>query len=253
MVPGCQHRKGDHIRRAARRHMQTIAEGQSVIDIGEWINGLGNVYERWGYLLVLLGALGENTALLGLVLPGGTLALLGAFYARQGTLNLGWVILFAWLGTVIGYHLDYLLGRYFLGHILAWGSRSRLGQRLRLAGRVRLARLLLFKHGGKMILISHAIGHIRSFVALSAGAARMNYKRFLAFELAAALIWNIGYALLGYFLGTQRERLELILTRGGWVVAGALILAFVAWRVLAPRLRQWGAPRRMFRLTGGRG
>jgi membrane protein DedA with SNARE-associated domain len=117
---------------------------------------------------------------------------------------------------------------------------------------VRLARRLLFKHGGKMILISHAIGHIRSFVALSAGAARMRYTRFLAFELVAALLWNIGYALLGYFLGTQRERLELLLTRGGWVVAGVVIAIFVAWRVLAPRLERWGAPRRMARLMGGR-
>lgn len=223
------------------------------MDIREWIDGLGNVYEHWGYLLVFLGALGENTALLGAVLPGGTLALLGAFYAQQGTLNLGWVILFAWVGTVIGYHLDYLVGRYLFGHILTWGSRSRLGQRLRLAGRVRLARVLLFRHGGKMILVSHAIGHVRSFVALSAGAARMSYKRFLAFELVAALLWNIGYALLGYFLGTQRERLELLLTRGGWIVAGVLIGAFIGWRVLAPRLQRCGGPRGMVRLMGGRG
>lgn len=229
-----------------------VAEGQPVIDIRQWIDGLGGVYEHWGYLLVLLGALGENTALLGMVLPGGTLALLGAFYARQGTLNLGWVILFAWLGTVAGYHLDYLMGRYLLGHFVAWGSRSRLGQRLRLAGRVRLARALLFRHGGKMIVISHAIGHLRSFVALSAGAARMRYPRFLAYELVAALLWNTGYALLGYFLGTQRERLEVILTRGGWMMAGTLIAAFVVWRMLAPRLQRWSAQHRLIRLIGGR-
>ncbi len=224
-----------------------------MIDIRQWIDGLGSLYEDWGYLLVLLGALGENTALLGMVLPGGTLALLGAFYARQGTLNLGLVILFAWLGTVAGYHIDFLIGRYLLGHVVAWGSHSRLGLRLRLAGRVRLARALLFKHGGKMIMISHAIGHIRSFVALSAGAARMSYKRVLAFELAAALLWNIGYALLGYFLGAQRERLEVFLTRGGWVMAGLVIGAFVVWRMLAPRLRRWSAEHGLIRLIGGRG
>lgn len=224
-----------------------------MIDIRQWIDGLGSIYEDWGYLLVLLGALGENTALLGMVLPGGTLALLGAFYARQGTLNLGLVILFAWLGTVAGYHIDFLIGRYLLGHVVAWGSHSRLGLRLRLAGRVRLARALLFKHGGKMIMISHAIGHIRSFVALSAGAARMSYKRFLAFELAAALLWNIGYALLGYFLGAQREWLEVILTRGGWVMAGLVIGAFVVWRMLAPRLQRWSAEHGLIRLIGGRG
>ena len=67
----------------------------------EW---LGSLYNQYGYLIVFLGALGENTAFLGLILPGGTLALLGAFYARAGTLNIGWVIFFAWIGTVLGYH-----------------------------------------------------------------------------------------------------------------------------------------------------
>src|SRR5690242_14293882 len=107
------------------------------------INFLRDLYDHYGYLIVFLGALGENTALLGLVLPGGTLALLGAFYARQGTLNLFWVIFFAWIGTVIGYHVDYLLGRYALARIMArWGG-AKLGLRLRLAGRLRLARRLL--------------------------------------------------------------------------------------------------------------
>ena len=79
------------------------------------IDWLGSLYDQYGYLIVFLGALGENTAFLGLILPGGTLALLGAFYARAGTLNIGWVIFFAWIGTVLGYHVDYLVGRFLLG------------------------------------------------------------------------------------------------------------------------------------------
>ena len=79
-----------------------------------WIELLGDFYDHYGYETVFLGALFENTALLGLVFPGGTLALLGAFYARQGTLSLSWVIALATLGTVLGYHVDYLLGRFVL-------------------------------------------------------------------------------------------------------------------------------------------
>src|SRR2546421_9141152 len=97
-----------------------------------WIELLAGFYNRYGYWIVFLGALAENTALLGLVLPGGTLALLGAFYARQGTLHLSWVIAFATLGTVLGYHIDYLFGRYLLASVLAHWSTVRSG-RLRLA------------------------------------------------------------------------------------------------------------------------
>jgi membrane-associated protein len=152
-----------------------------MLDIHEWIDLLAGLYDHYGYVLVFLGSLGENTVALGLVLPGGALALLGALYARQGTLNLGWVIFFAWLGTVLGYHADYLFGRFVLARLAQHWSMNRLGHRLRLAGRLRLARRLLTKHGGKAILISHTIGHMRSFVALSAGITHMNYGRFLLF------------------------------------------------------------------------
>ncbi len=202
------------------------------------INFLRDLYDHYGYLIVFLGALGENTALLGLVLPGGTLALLGAFYARQGTLNLFWVIFFAWIGTVIGYHIDYLLGRYALARIMArWGG-AKLGLRLRLAGRLRLARRLLARYGGRAILASHVVGHIRSFVALSAGATHMSYRRFLSFELLAALIWNIGFSVLGYLAGAEYERILQVVERAGWIIAGLVVAALLIWKLGLPWLRK---------------
>lgn len=202
------------------------------------IDLLRDLYDQYGYLIVFLGALGENTALVGLALPGGTLALLGAFYARQGTLNLAWVIFFAWIGTVLGYHADYLLGRFALGKVmLRWGD-SRLGKRMRLAGRLRLGRRMLAKYGGRAILLSHIVGHIRSFVALSAGATRMSYRRFLSFELVAALIWNTAFCLIGYLAGAEYDRILPIIERGGWIIAGIVVLALLVWKVGLPWLRK---------------
>jgi membrane protein DedA with SNARE-associated domain len=200
------------------------------IPIREWIEILGTFYDQYGYLVVFLGTLGENTALLGLILPGNSLALLGAFYAREGTLNLGWVIFFAWLGTVLGYHADYLLGSFVLTHAMTRWSRSRLGQRLRLAGRIRLARKMLTQHGGKAIVFSHVIGHMRSFVALTAGITRMNYLHFLCFEAFAALLWNTAYSLLGYFIAVEIDRLQIIIERSGWVILAIVALLFIVWR-----------------------
>lgn len=206
-----------------------------MLDIDQWIELLGTLYDRWGYLIVFLGSLFENTALLGLFLPGASLALLGAFYAQQGTLQLGWVIFFAWAGTVLGYHADYLLGRLLLTRLLGHWGGSWLGRRLRLAARVRLGGRFLTRHGGKAILLSHVVGHVRSFVALSAGATHMKYRRFLAFELVAALLWNTAFCLLGYFAGTERERLQLLLERSGWVVVAVVVVLFVGWRILRRR------------------
>lgn len=198
---------------------------------GGWLDALQRLYDHFGYPLVFFGALGENTALLGLLLPGSTLALLGGFYARQGALNLWLVLLLAWWGTVLGYNLDYLFGRFVLGRLVGrWGATS-LGRRIRLAGRMRQARGFLARHGGKAILLSHIIGHIRSFVALSAGASQMRYRRFLSFELVAGLLWSSVYVLIGYLAGSERERLMRLLERSGWVILAAAVAAYIIYRV----------------------
>ncbi|HEX8730479.1 MAG TPA: VTT domain-containing protein [Ktedonobacterales bacterium] len=216
-----------------------------MLALDSWLDSLAALYDTWGYLIVFFGALFENTALLGLLLPGGTLALLGAFYAWQGSLNIVWVIVFAWIGTALGYNADYLIGRFLLTRLTGRWSASWLGRRLRLAGRLRLARMFLARHGGKAILLSHIVGHVRSFVALSAGATRMRYRRFLSFELVAALLWNTGFCLLGYFAGSERERLQLLLERSGWVALLALGLGYGAWRLLRWRVARLRAARRL--------
>lgn len=208
------------------------------ISLHEWIELLGKLYNNYGYLTVFLGTLGENTALLGLFLPGNSLALLGAVYARLGTLNLAWVIFLATLGTILGYHLDYLLGRFVLAGAATRWSASRLGRRVRLAGRLRLARMLIAKHGGKAILMSHLVGQLRSFVALSAGMTRMNYPRFLGYELAAAAVWNTAFCVLGYLLAGEIDHLQMLIERAGWVLLGVLVILFLAWRFLGGRMKQ---------------
>jgi membrane protein DedA with SNARE-associated domain len=209
-----------------------------IIPFNEWIELLGEFYNQYGYVAVFIGTLAENTALLGVFLPGNSLALLGAVYARLGTLNLGWVIFLASLGTILGYHIDYLLGRFVLARVASNWGRTRLGRRLRLAGRLRLARMLIAKHGGKAILMSHLIGQFRSFVALSAGMTRMKYPRFLGYELVAAALWNTAFCLLGFSLASHIDLLQMLIERAGWVLLGILILLFLAWRLFRQRVRQ---------------
>jgi membrane protein DedA with SNARE-associated domain len=210
----------------------------STIPLNEWIELFSEFYNQFGYVAVFLGSLGENTALLGFLLPGNSLALLGAVYARLGTLNLGWVIFLASLGTILGYHLDYLLGRFILVRVASNWSRTGLGRRIRLAGRLRLAGMLIAKHGGKAILISHLSGQLRSFVALSAGMTRMRYLRFLGFELIAATLWNTAFCLLGFSLASQIDLLQMLIERTGWIFFGILVVLFLAWRLFRQRARQ---------------
>ncbi|HEY7833961.1 MAG TPA: DedA family protein [Ktedonobacterales bacterium] len=209
-----------------------------MLDLSGWLDALRQVYDQAGYPLVFLGTLGENTALLGLLLPGSTLAVLGGFYARQGALNLWWVLPLAWCGTVLGYTLDYAFGRLVLGRMAGQWGTTQLGRRLRLAGRMRMARTFLARHGGKAILLSHIVGHIRSFVALGAGASQMRFRRFLGFELVAGLLWSSLYVLIGYLVGAEQDLLLRIIERSGWVILAAAVAGYLLYRLARPHLRR---------------
>jgi membrane protein DedA with SNARE-associated domain len=208
------------------------------LPIEEWLTFLRSLYEQYGYPIVFGSSFAENTAVFGLILPGNSLVLLGAYYARLGVLNLGLVILLATLGTIVGYHVDFLFGRFVMAHVIKYLSATRLGQRLRLAGRMRMAHMLLAKHGGKAILLSHLTGHIRSFVAISAGMIRMPYLTFLLFEVIAATIWNTLYALLGYSIALNIDQLAALIQQAGLLIFAALVVIYVLWRLVKSRLER---------------
>src|SRR5918912_3028 len=127
---------------AAARVQRRPGGKEHMPDLSHMIDALRAAYDTWGYPLVLLGALLENTALLGLVLPGGSLVLLGAVYAQQGVLAWPLVLVLGWLGMVLGTSLDYAVGR--------WALRATLGQtRLmaRLEPKLAAAQRFLERHG----------------------------------------------------------------------------------------------------------
>ena len=66
----------------------------------------------------------------------------------------------------------------------------------------------------------------------------MHYLRFLGFELVAATLWNTTFCLLGYFIAAEVDRLQVILERSGWVILGAFLLLFFAWRFFGQLMKQ---------------
>lgn len=66
----------------------------------------------------------------------------------------------------------------------------------------------------------------------------MSYRRFLSFELLAALIWNIGFSVLGYLAGAEYERILQVVERAGWIIAGLAVAALLIWKLGLPWLRK---------------
>lgn len=179
------------------------------------------LFEHWGYVIVFSVAFLEHSFLVGLVVPGDAVLLLGAIYAGMGQLNIGVVILLAFLGSVAGDNLGYLFGRNLGRPIL-----EKHGDFLRLRARVTYVEKYFARYGGATVFIARFVTFIGTLAAPVAGMSRMNYRKFLAYEATGSLIWAVGYGLLGYFFGREKDLILRVFNYIGNTLL--IIIVFIA-------------------------
>ncbi|MBA3652697.1 MAG: bifunctional DedA family/phosphatase PAP2 family protein [Actinobacteria bacterium] len=186
------------------------------------LDSLGGLAGTTAYVVVALLAALEASAFVGLFVPGELALLAGGYIAQQGHASLGWMMAVAAASAVVGDSLGYEIGRRF-GPAL---QRSRVG---RTVGAERWARAeaYLEAKGGRAVLAGRFVGVLRALVPAVAGAARMPYGRFLAWNAAGALVWAPGTVLIGYAAGSSYRRVERYAGRAGLVLLGAAIAVAV--------------------------
>ena len=186
---------------------------------------------HWGYLVIFIVVALECQALLGLVMPGESLVLVGGFFAEQGLLDLGILILVISIAAILGDSIGYELGRHLgRGWLLKHGGRFRLSQE-------HLDRVdgFFVRHGGKAVFGSHFLHLLRALMPFVAGVHRMRYLKFLAFNAAGCIVWATVFASLGYFAGESWRVAAKWIGRASEIVGGALLLAIALgwfWRWL---------------------
>jgi len=187
----------------------------------------------WGYLIVGAATFLENSVGAGVIVPGETLVIIGGFYARLGVLSLPWVAVAACVGAVLGDNVGYLIGRrYGRGFVERYGRRLFITpERLERADRYYHA------HGGKTVFLGRFIPFVRSVGFILAGVAHMRWRRFLMYDLAGAVVWGIGNAVLGYILGASYERWKGYLTPVGLGILAVLLL-LIGWAKLRAARRR---------------
>lgn len=188
---------------------------------------------HWSYLVIFVAAALECAALAGLLVPGESLVLASGFLAHRGLLELDAVMAAAAIGATIGDNIGYRLG-HRLGRAWLLSHGSRVGLR-----RERLARAEAFfaRHGAKAVFFGRFVGFARALVPFVAGASRMPYRHFLVYDALGAVVWTVGFVLVGYFLGASWRLAERWIGRTSAIIAGALCLVALLtwlWRRRAP-------------------
>jgi membrane-associated protein len=133
------------------------------------------------------------------LVPSETSVILAGVLASTGDLNLILVILSAAAGAVTGDNISYWIGRK-VGHRIV--DRFFKGERRK---QVDWAHRQVEQRGGYLIVIGRFIPGGRTAVTLSCGMLEMRWRRFIAFDVAAGLVWGTYAALLGYVGGTTFE------------------------------------------------
>jgi undecaprenyl-diphosphatase len=191
-----------------------------------YIIGLVGRLGHWGYLVIFLGATLESAAFLGLVVPGESLVLVAGFFAAQGLLDIGDLIVLVALGAIIGDTIGYQMGRRMgRAGLERFGSRFGLND-----ARIEKAESFFKRHGGKAVFLGRFVGFARALVPFIAGSSRMPYRKFLPYNVLGAALWSPAILLLGYFLGASWQKAEQWIGSASAVLAGiALFIALLAW------------------------
>ncbi len=185
-----------------------------------FLHHLDHLLVHYGYGLVGLVVMLES---MGAPLPGESLLIGTALYcATTHKLDIGWVILVAIVGAVMGDNLGYLIGRSLGFRALArWGRHVGLTEE-----RLTLGRYLFRRHGGKVVFFGRFIAVLRTFAALLAGANRMPWPSFLLWNALGGIGWAGGYTMAAYLLGSQVEKISGPIGIGFGIVA-VLVIAGV--------------------------
>ena len=166
---------------------------------------------------------------LGLPLPGETALVSAAIYAgTTHRIDISVLILAAAAGAIVGGAAGYWIGRN-AGYpvLLRHGRHIGLTER-----RLRAGHWLFENHGGKIVVFGRFFAVMRALAALLAGVTVMEWRRFIAFQTLACLIWAGTYGGVAYIFGKQINRFAGPL---GAAAAVVIVAVGVAMVVLARR------------------
>ncbi len=191
---------------------------------------LPQLIQTVGYIGIGAIVFAESGLFFGFFLPGDTLLFTAGFLAAQDLLNI-WIlvpliVVAAILGDSIGYWTGNKTGPLIFTRAESfWFSKKRLEQ----------AQDFFERHGGKSIVLARFVPFVRTFTPIVAGAANMQYRTFLIYNISGGVLWGSGLTLAGYILGETAPQVEKYLIPA--VIAG--FIAFTVGTSIIPLIKRY--------------
>ena len=183
---------------------------------------LDSLLKTVGYAGIFAIVFAESGLLVGFFLPGDSLLFTAGFLASQGFFNIYVLCAVIFVAAVVGDNVGYHFGRRVGPRVFKKEDSLVFSKE-----NVERSRKFYEKHGGKTIILARFIPVVRTFAPVIAGVGKMEYKKFLAYNLIGGVIWGIGVTALGYILGNTIPDIDK------YLIPVAIFIIFIS---IAPAL-----------------
>lgn len=182
---------------------------------------------RWGGITVLTIIVFCETGLFaGFFLPGDSLLVTaGLICAIDGTMSIVHLMVVLGAAAILGDTVGYGVGHFF-GERLKNKRDSFFFRR----EHFEKAERFYAKNGPKTIVLARFVPIIRTFAPTVAGAAMMNYKTFLIYNVVGGVAWVVSMLSIGFFLARSIPNVE---KKIHYIILAVIFLSFL------PIVKEW--------------
>lgn len=162
------------------------------VHVAEWIQ----IFGPWIYVIMFLVIFAETGLVVTPFLPGDSLLFaLGAFTVIDGGLDLWTLLISLSVAGILGDTVNYHIGKYLGPKVFEGESRFFKKEYLD------QTQIFYDKWGAFTIVAARFAPIVRTFAPFVAGIGKMNYRRFLIYNVFGSLIWVFTFILAGHFFG----------------------------------------------------
>jgi membrane-associated protein len=150
-------------------------------------------------------------------LPGDSLLFATGALGAAGVLSFKFTLALLFVAAVLGDTVNYSLGSWIGGRVIEKYPT------VFKKSYIEKTKLFYEQYGGKTVVLARFFVIVRTFAPFVAGVAKMNYKKFLGYNLVGAAVWVMSFMFLGYFFG----QIPAVQENFAMTIAGIILLSLV--------------------------